>query len=108
MPRKPPQRPSEALRSAVLARYDLEPHEIVLLDAAARTLDLVGDLQSVVDRDGPVTADGKVTPAAVEIRMQRLTLGRLLAAMRIPVVDDDRAHLPRRAVRGFYGPRSAS
>jgi hypothetical protein len=80
-----------------------DPHELVLLDSAARTADLIADLEVVVDRDG-VMVDGRPHPAVVELRMQRLTLGRLLAGLHIPV-DDDRARQPHRAARGFYGPR---
>jgi len=104
MPRRTRQRPGEALRSAGLDRFDLEPHELLLLEQAARTADLIADLQAVVDRDGPMV-DGNPNPAAVEARLQRLTLGRLLAGLRIPV-DADRGQ--RRPVRGFYGPRAAS
>ena len=104
MPRRTRQRPGQALRSAVLDRFDLEPHELVLLESACRTADLIADLQAVVDRDGPML-DGRPNPAAVEARLQRLTLGRLLAGLRIPV-DVDRGQ--RRPVRGFYGPRAAS
>jgi hypothetical protein len=49
--------------------------------------------------------DGKPNPAAVDARLQRLTLGRLLAGLRIPV-ESDRSHEPRRGPRGFYGPRA--
>ena len=75
MPRKAAQRPGEALRSAVLDRYDLDPHELVLLESVAHTADLIGDLQMVIDRDGSMV-DGKPNPAAVEARLQRLTLGK--------------------------------
>lgn len=108
MPRKkPPERPGEALRAALHDRYDLEPHETALLDSAAHTADLIADLQAVLDREGPMVA-GKPHPAAVELRQQRLTLGRLLAALRIPVDDTDRSSLPARGPRGFYGPRAVS
>jgi hypothetical protein len=85
MPRAAAQRDGEALRSALLDRYDLEPHELVLLDSAAHTANLIGDLQAVIDRDGPMV-DGRPNPAAVEVRSQRLTLGRLqrLASARSP------------------------
>ncbi len=106
MPRKPAQTAGEALRSAVLDEYELEPHELLLLDSAAHTADSCADLQAIVDRDGPVTPEGKPLPALVELRLQRLTLGRLLASLRIPVEDK---HLPARPTRGFYGkPRSVS
>ncbi len=107
MPRKAGktrQTPGKALRAAVLDQYELEPHEQVILDSAARTADLVEDLQVVVDAEG-VMVDGKPHPAAVELRMQRLTLGRLIASLRIPV---ETKHLPSRSARGFYGPRAVS
>ncbi len=109
MPRKTPPRPGEELRRDLLDRFDLDPHELVLLESAARTADLIADLQAVVDSEGPMV-DGKPNPAAVEARMQRLTLGRLLAGLRIPV-DGDRSHQPRqqhRGPRGWYGPRAVS
>jgi hypothetical protein len=105
MPSKPAQSPGSALRSAVVEVYDLEPHEQLLLAQAAHTADVCADLQIVVDRDGPLAPDGRPLPALVELRMQRLALGRLLAALRIPVED---RHLPARSARGFYGVRSVS
>ena len=45
--------------------------------SACSTADLVADLQAVVDRDG-VVVDGRPHPAVVEVRQQRLVLGRLL------------------------------
>jgi hypothetical protein len=105
MPRKPAETPGAALRSAVLEQFDLEPHEQLLLAQACHTADVCADLQVAVDRDGPLASDGRPLPALVELRMQRLALGRLLAALRIPVEDK---HLPARSARGFYGVRSVS
>ena len=51
-----------------------------------------------------VTLDGQPHPVLVELRRQRLTLGQLIAALRIPV-DEERSHQPTRTVLGFYGPR---
>jgi hypothetical protein len=39
--------------------------------------------------------------------LQRLTLGRLLEGLRIPV-ELDRTHEPHRGQSGFYGPRAVS
>lgn len=107
MTRKPPQRPSERLRAAVLADYDLAEHELALLTEACRTADLCDDLQQRLAADGPVVdgANGpKVHPAAVELRQQRIALARLLAALRVP--DDDEATAGRTqrrtGVRGVY------
>jgi hypothetical protein len=93
------------LRKAVVEAFQLEPHEQLLLAQACDTADVCADLQAVVDRDVPLAADGRPLPALVELRMQRLALGRLLAALRIPVED---RHLPARSPRGFYGVRSMS
>jgi hypothetical protein len=105
MPMKPAETPGAALLAAVLGEFDMEPHEQLLLAQAAHTADVCADLQVVVDRDGPLAADGRPLPALVELRLQRLTLGRLLAALRIPV---EGRHLPARSARGFYGVRSVS
>jgi len=104
MPRKTA---GKALRSALQARYELEPHELVILDSAAATADLIADLQGVVDRDG-VVVDGRPNPALVEVRQQRIVLGRLLAALHIPTADDGRSRKQPRGPRGFYGKIEAS
>jgi hypothetical protein len=105
MPRKPRESPGAALSRALLARYDVDPHEALLLREAAHTADACAALQAVVDRDGPMV-DGKVHPGLVELRMQRLTLGRLLAGLWIPVDGDER--LQARPTRGFYKPKAVS
>lgn len=74
----------------MLSRFELDPHELTVLEPAARTADLIADLQAVLDAEGPMVP-GRPHPAAVELRMQRLTLGRLLAGLRIPV-EDERSH----------------
>jgi hypothetical protein len=48
-----------------------------------------------------------VNPALVELRQQRLLLGRLVAALRVPIGDQSPdvptvARPQRRTVRGFY------
>lgn len=59
----------------------LEDDDTILIDQAAATLDLIGDLQADLDANGAMlsTAAGtpKVNPASVEIRQQRLALARL-------------------------------
>lgn len=68
----------------ILAGYVLTPAETVLLHSAAHSGNLAAGLATVVDRDGILAPDGTVQPAAVEPRQQRLVLGRLLAALRLP------------------------
>jgi hypothetical protein len=106
MPHKPRETPGAALRTAVLAEYELEPQESVLLDAAAGTLDACAELEAQVAVEGTISVDGRPSPALVELRQQRLVLGRLLASLRFPVERD--GVLQRRSARGFYGQRSAS
>lgn len=90
------------LWDAVSSDFELEAHESVLLESAARTADLVADLQSLIDREGLVLG-GKTHPGVAEIRQQRLVLARLLAALRVPTGDeDDRPSGQRRPIRGVY------
>lgn len=98
------------LWAAVVEQYELAEHERALLVEACRTLDLLDRLDAEVRRDGPMldTPQGlRAHPAAVEARQQRLTYGRLLAALRLP--DDDAGDQPatgrpqrRGGARGFY------
>ncbi len=77
-----------------------------MLASAASTAVIFDALQAVENRDG-ATLDGQPHPVLVELRRQRLTLGRLIAALRRPV-DEERSHEPTHTVLGFYGPRSVS
>jgi len=110
----PPNRlesPRFGLWTSVTDVYDLQEHESTLLREAARTADLLADLDAVIRRDGAVidTEHGpKAHPAAVEARLQRLTLARLLSALRLP--DDDAEQRPqhRGGARGFYAVKGSA
>lgn len=110
---KPPaglQRSGRALWRAVLADFDLEEHERQLLHETCRTRDLCDRLQSVLDADGPMSESSqgiRVHPAAVELRQQRITLARLLAALNVPSGEVEPGVGQRRAPRGVYGIRGA-
>ena len=89
----PPQPPAglqdagQALWSAVTSDYQLEEHELALLNQAARTVDLIDDLQARWSADGLMSESSqgsRVHPAVVEVRAQRLALARLLSALKIP------------------------
>jgi len=98
------------LWDAVTSDYHLESHELLLLENAARTADLVGGLQALLDEEG-VVSGGKTHPALPEIRQQRITLARLLVALRVPSGEEsDRPAGQRRGIRGVYqlGGRDAS
>ncbi len=90
---------------SVLSAYELAGHEVVLLGEAVRVADACADLQAVLDAEGLIVA-GKVHPASIELRQQRLLLGRLLVALRLPEDDEDEPkRTQRRGLRGPYGPR---
>jgi len=71
----------------VLADFDLEDAEVVLLGEAVRTVDTLDRLAAVVASAGDVI-EGKegprVHPALVEARQLRIVLARLIAALRLP------------------------
>ncbi len=113
-------RPTSGLRAAgkrlwasVLDEYELDEHESALLLEACRTVDILGDLAAAVRRDGALVDSPqgwRAHPAAVEARQQRITLARLLAALRLPAgTEGDRqaGARPQRRVgaRGVYGVR---
>lgn len=87
---------------------ELEAHETALLAEVCRTIDVIDALRARIDQDGPVDAEGKVSPAVVEARLQSVTLARLVASLRLP--DDFSAQYLERgqrrgAARGTYVPR---
>lgn len=76
------------------------------LRQACQVADLIDALAAVVRREGvsvkdPMTGASKPHPCAVELRMQRVTLARLVAALRIPDADGDTPQR-RGGVRSSY------
>jgi hypothetical protein len=97
-----------ALWTDAVAEVEFEPHFLQLLGEAAKTLDTLQVLQSVLDADGPIIHSPQGTkahPALSELRQGRITLARLLAALKIPPADDE--PIKARAPRGVYGMRGA-
>lgn len=88
-----------ALFKSITARFELEPHELAVLAQLVRTADRIAALDAVVDSEG-VMVDGRAHAALVESRLQRLTLARLLTALRLPDLADQRPQ--RRGIRGVY------
>lgn len=104
-PRKPARLGAAGSRlwADITAKYDLDPHEALILTQAARTADTVGALDELVRDEGSMVESPqgrKVHPALVEARQQRIALARLLAALRIPA--EGAATPPVRAPRGVY------
>jgi len=89
---------------SVVNDFELAQHERVLLEQAVRVLDTCEELQVLVARDGSMV-DGRPNPALIELRQERVLLGRLLAALRVPVgaEDEQPGRLQRRVgFRGVY------
>lgn len=85
--------------------FDLEEHELALLREAVRTVDRLDAMDAQVTVDGLMVntpAGPRVHPAAVEARQLRITLARLLAALRLPAGDEDARPQRRVGVRGTY------
>jgi len=103
------------LWTSIVASFDLDEHELVLLRQATRTVDLLEQLETEITSGGAMVQSPqgwKANPACVEARAQRITLARLLAALRLPAGEtgDEQANArPRRrvGVRGTYGIRGA-
>jgi hypothetical protein len=102
----PVREPVSASERSCSAPTTWTPKSSALLQQAALTADALEDLQQIIDREGTVL-DGKPHPALVEARMQRLTMGRLLAGLWLPA-DEERSHQPHRGPRGFYGPQGVA
>lgn len=101
------QRAGRRLWKAVVTGFELAEHELTLLREAVHVADVCDQLQGMVNVDGPIQ-DGRVTPALVELRQQRILLARLIVALRVPLgAEDDQPgdRLQRRGIRGVYSVR---
>lgn len=91
---------------SVLSEFELQEHELTLLRQAVRVADFCEALQAEVEASG-LLVDGRVNPALVEARQQRILLARLIVALRVPLGEDEEAgRTQRRGLRGVYGLRA--
>lgn len=74
----------EALWQAVLDRYELEQHELVLLREIVRCVDDLDRLANIASRQGAITTAGGIHPAVAEARQMRMVLATLVGALRLP------------------------
>jgi hypothetical protein len=95
--------------TAITSEFDLDPHELDLLDQAATTLGIIERLESRLGDEDVITGGGLVAkphPAVTELRQQKLTFARLMACLRLPLDDPHESERPvRRPVRGVYAKR---
>jgi hypothetical protein len=93
---------AQAFYDEINKLFELEPHEMLLLEAAARVLQRIEDLEDELGNElVTTTARGgqpRVHPLVPEIRQQYLVLGRLLAALRLPI----EGAKPKGGFRGSY------
>lgn len=92
---------------SITTDFELRVDELLILCEACRTTDLIDALEVLVVRDGAVVEGPqgvKASPAAVEVRQQRIVLALLIAALRIPVESPaaEVGRTQRRATRGVY------
>lgn len=97
--------------TAVVNRFELEPHEYVILRQVVSVMDRIAKLDAVVAKVGVIVKTGDNSfapnPAAVESRQQQIVLGRLLTTLRLPEDWTNEQRPQRRgSARGSYGPRS--
>lgn len=104
--RKPPAPPDLGVRGrafwrTTLANFELSDVEMELLKECARLLDECESLRNAVDSDGVTVAGStgqtRVHPALGELRQHRLALGRLLAQLSLPDLDDEHLLSPSQA-----------
>ena len=100
MPDSKPRRPStpkgldrtgRRLWRDVVSAYELRPDELILLDSACRTADLVVRLEAAMEGQ-PLTVRGSMGqerehPLLSEARQQRSLLARLFAQLKLPDAD---------------------
>lgn len=95
----------------VLGKYELEEHETALLIEACRTVDQLDGLHAIVQREGLVVEGphgSKAHPALTAAQQLRITLARIVSALRLPAGEEDEVAGSRRpqrrvGVRGVYG-----
>jgi hypothetical protein len=93
-----------ALWRSLHRRFVFEPHEVRLLTDLVRTVDLVDRLQEALDESDDL-ADVDARRLATEVRGQRLTAAKLVAALRLPDVGSAAPaaqRTQRRPGRGVY------
>ena len=95
---------------SVVADFELEEHELLLLEQAVRTVDGLEALHEVITAEGVMVGSGEGArphAALVEARQQRILLARILAALRVPTGDEEDSSRQQRrvGVRGVYAPK---
>lgn len=98
--KKPPRAPANlgtagrALWRSVTAEFDFGATELAVLVAACRQADDIVLLEASISTDGATVVGSQGQPrlnaALTEVRQARLALAKLLGALALPDLDDDR------------------
>lgn len=93
----------KALWTKLTAKYELMPHELAVLELAAKQLDDVAMLEGALKRDGLVVPGYNRQPrlngVVTELRQARLAVGKLLGAIALPDDDEDDEVVPLTATQ---------
>ncbi len=88
-----------SLWRSIARRWRLDEREHMLLSQAAKTSDLIADLEALLQDQGLVIAGSngqpRLSPIPAEIRAQRLALEKMLAALSLPVPDEEAPRVSR-------------
>jgi hypothetical protein len=83
--------PGRKVWRQVLSAYKLRPDELVLLENACKTVDIIADLEAAMAGEPLVTKGSmgqtREHPLLSEARQQRAYLGRTLAQLSLPDLD---------------------
>jgi phage terminase small subunit len=83
----------------VLDAFDLEPHDVMLLTAAAECWDRLQEARRMLDRDGLVVITGsgvKAHPACAVERDCRMAFARLVRELALDAMPEPDVRIPRR------------
>jgi hypothetical protein len=106
--------PGRALWRDANARYEFDPHELVLLAELCRCKDRLELLEVTIQEVGVADENGKVPQCVREAREQAMTAARLASILRFPqgATGDNQAGArrapQRRAARGIYAIRGGA
>lgn len=82
--------------SEMTGKYQFDPHELTILESAARTVDLIARLNGTLDAEDVMIVGSMgqqvLHPAAAEVRQQRTTLAGLIKKLNVP---DEQGESPR-------------
>src|SRR4051812_15593960 len=104
-----PQGTGDRLFRVLSDRYELAPHEELMVRMACDDLNKIDQLELQLAVDGLTDEKGKIRPAQVEVRLLKVNVSRLLAGAGLPADAGDEAggynaQAPR-GPRGNYRPR---